>query len=168
MSAIARSLGMSHANVYRHFKSRDALLIAVAETWMAHTRAACEQAYQPKASTADNLAALVFTIRSELLKRADNIAALDLFHFALDQMPQAAKAHHQHRKALISKIIGGAEHATTVLDALRGFIDPDLLLATQAADTDERVKQLCSLLAKQLQSERLQEMGGRLRPPILY
>src|SRR5437660_963924 len=32
---VARSLGMSHANVYRHFASKTALQEAVAERWLA-------------------------------------------------------------------------------------------------------------------------------------
>lgn len=152
VSAVARAMGMSHANVYRHFKSRDDLLIAVAEKWMAETRAACEASYDPKASIADNLAALVLAIRAELFRRADNIAALDLYHFALRNMPDAAIAHHKHRAALVTKIIGRPDQTMTLLDALRGFTSPDMLLATQTGDTAERIKQLCTLLAKQLQN----------------
>lgn len=148
VSAVARALGMSHANVYRHFKSRDDLLIAVAETWMAETRAACEAAYDPEAPIADNLTALVMAIRAELFRRADNVAALDLYHFALKTMPDAAIAHHKHRAALVTRIIGDPGHTIPVLDALRGFTDPDLLLATQADNTAERVRGLCTLLAK--------------------
>lgn len=152
VSAVARSLGMSHANVYRHFKSRDDLLIAVAETWMAETRKACEQAYDPVLSVAENLAALVLTIRAQLFRRADNIAALDLYHFAVANMPEAAVAHHKHRAALVSKIIGRPEYTIAVLDALQAFTDPNLFLATQSDGTNERVKNLCALLAKHFQS----------------
>lgn len=152
VSAVARALGMSHANVYRHFKSRDALLIAVAETWMAETRAACEAAYDPARSVADNLAALVLTIRAELFRRADNIAALDLYHFAVANIPNAAIAHHKHRAALVVKIIGQPEHAMAVLDALRAFTAPELLVSTQAEDTSDRVYSLCALLALQFES----------------
>lgn len=49
VSAVARVLRMSHANVYRHFKSRDDLLIAVAESWMSGTRGACEKTHDPNA-----------------------------------------------------------------------------------------------------------------------
>lgn len=150
VSAVARALGMSHANVYRHFKSRDDLLIAVAETWMAETRAACEDAYDADALIADNLAALVLAIRAELFRRADNIAALELYHFALGNMPEAATAHHRHRAHLVARIIGTPEHTMPILDALRAFTDPDLLLATEAEDTSDRVKQLCKLLAQTL------------------
>lgn len=150
VSAVARALGMSHANVYRHFKSRDDLLIAVAEIWMAETRAACEAAYDPQAPIADNLAALVLAIRAELFRRADSVAALDLYHFALKTMPDAAIAHHKHRAALVTRIIGRPDQTIPVLDALRGFTDPDLLLATQAEDTVERVNRLCTFLAKRL------------------
>jgi AcrR family transcriptional regulator len=150
VSAVARALGMSHANVYRHFKSKDDLLTAVAETWMAETRAACENAYDANACIADNLAALVLAIRAELFRRADNIAALDLYHFALGNMPDAAIAHHRHRAQLVARIIGKPEHTMPILDALRAFTNPDLLLVTEAEDTSDRVKQLCKLLAQSL------------------
>jgi len=152
VSAVARSLGMSHANVYRHFKSRDALLIAVAETWMAETRTACEQVYNPALSVVENLAALVLAIRAQLFRRADNIAALDLYHFAVANMAEAAIAHHKHRAGLVAKITGRPEHTIAVLDALRAFTDPDLLVSTEAKNTKERVGSLCALLALQFES----------------
>lgn len=146
VSAVARVLGMSHANVYRHFKSRDDLLIAVAETWMSETRAASEQAYDPEATVADNLLSLVLAIRAELFRRADNAAALDLYHFALEHMPGSAGAHHKHRASLVAKIIGSPEFTAPVLNALRGFTDPTLLVATESEDTARQISDLCGLL----------------------
>ena len=151
VSAVARVLGMSHANVYRHFKSRDDLLIAVAETWMSETRAACEKAYDSNATVADNLEALVCAIRTELLRRADNMAALELYHFALEHMPDSALAHHKHRASLVAKIIGASKPAAPVLNALRGFTDPVLLLATESEDITNQIGDLCRLLETGLQ-----------------
>lgn len=150
VSAVARALGMSHANVYRHFKSRDALLIAVAETWMRETRAACEASYDSDASIGENLERLVLAIRAQLFRRAKNVAALDLYHFALREMPQAAMAHHAHRAGLVTQITGRADCTISILDALRGFTDPDLLLATEGEDTRDRVRALCKLLETNL------------------
>ncbi len=146
VSAVARALGMSHANVYRHFKSRDDLLMAVAETWMSETRTATEHAYDPDAAVAENLTSLVLAIRKELFRRADNVAALDLYHFALEHMPVSAAAHHRHREALVVKIIPAPEYAGIVLNALRVFTDPMLLLATESEETTNHVSDLCRLL----------------------
>ena len=117
---------------------------------MAETRVACEKAYDPSASVSENLVSLVLAIRAELFRRADNVAALDLYHFALKNMPAAAVSHHRHRAALVERIIGASEQTIPVLDALRGFTDPDLLLATEAQDTEYRVGALCVLLAAKL------------------
>ena len=151
VSAVARMLEMSHANVYRHFKSRNDLLIAVAETWMSETRTACEKTYDPNASVADNLEALVFAIRTELLRRADNVAALELYHFALEHMPDSALEHHKHRASLVAKIIGASEPTVPVLNALRAFTDPVLLLATESEDITNQISDLCRLLETGLQ-----------------
>lgn len=146
VSAVARMLGMSHANVYRHFKSRDELLIAVAKMWMSETRAACEKAYDASASVAENLETLVTAIRAELLRRADNVAALELYHFALEHMPESAAAHHKHRASLVAKIVGASERAAPVLNALRVFTEPMLIKATETEGITNQISDLCRLL----------------------
>ena len=151
VSAVARTLGMSHANVYRHFKTKDALLMAVAETWMQETRDACEDAFDRHAAIDQNLANLVLAIRKELFRRAKNVAALDLYHFALKHMPDAAVEHHKHRAGLVDRITQSPRHTPVLLDALRSYIDPNLLLATESPDTIDRINKLCAFLERSLQ-----------------
>lgn len=139
---------MSHGNVYRHFRSKEELFSAVAHRWMSGMRSACEGAVDQTAPVAQNLTGLVLTIRQELLKRADNAAALDIYHFAQDHMREAAMSHHAHRAALVQRIVGDQRGAQEVLDALRGFTDPTLLLATEGPDTRSRVEALCAFLAE--------------------
>lgn len=153
VSSVARKLGMSHANVYRHFESRDALLEAVAQSWMTEMRAACEKAVSSQTTPDQKMTALVLAIRRQLFARARNAAALDLYDFVLRTMPGEAKAHHAHRFGLVSEIIGPTMDTTAVLDGLRCFIDPYLLHATEAPDTAERVKSLCNLLCQRLQDD---------------
>ncbi|MEM9206198.1 MAG: helix-turn-helix domain-containing protein [Pseudomonadota bacterium] len=148
VSAVARSLGMSHGNVYRHFASRDDLLVAVAETWMRETRQASEGSIDKTATPAQNLESLVMAIRAELLRRANNVAALDLYHYALEKMSDAAHAHHRHRADLVSEITGDPDRTPQILDALRAFTDPTLLLATESPDTRLRVRAVCELICK--------------------
>ncbi|MEM8837583.1 MAG: helix-turn-helix domain-containing protein [Pseudomonadota bacterium] len=153
VSAVARSLDMSHANVYRHFKSRGDLLVAVAETWMAETRKASEDAIDLNRTEEDNLVALVLAIRAEMFRRSNNMAALDLYHFALREMPQQAIHHHKHRAQLITQITGAPDKTPAVLDALRAFTDPNLILATEGPDTSARIREVCRLLCAALSSK---------------
>ncbi|MEL6315515.1 MAG: hypothetical protein AAFQ60_15890 [Pseudomonadota bacterium] len=92
----------------------------------------------------------LFWRSAQSFRRAENIAALELYHFALGQMPDAAIAHHKHRAALVSRIIGGQKFTVSVLDALRGFTDPNLLLATEGPDTRQRIENLCLLIEESL------------------
>ena len=148
VSAVARKLGMSHANVYRHFSSRDALLKAAAKGWMKEMRDACQAAVGAKTVNAEKLSALVIAIRDQLTKRAVNPAALDLYDFALREMEQDVKYHHAHRAGIVSDIVGPDTDTTAVLDALRGFTDPHLLFATDVIAAPERIRKLCDLLCR--------------------
>lgn len=148
VSGVARALGMSHGNVYRHFRSKDDLFAAVAGRWMSEMRTACESSFDPNASEIENLAALILTIRGELFRRVGNAAALDIYHFALERLPEEVQAHHAHRAMLVKRIIGTENGVPEVLDAMRGFTDPVLLIATQGPDTEARVKALCAFILK--------------------
>ena len=148
VSAVARALGMSHANVYRHFSSRDAVLKAVADSWMRDMQTACEEAVQACETQPEKLAALVFAIRSQLKERSLNPVALDLYKFAREEMPEQARAHHAHRGALVTAILGRDEHTSVVLDALRGFTDPFLLSETSDTSTEQRVRDLTEFLCR--------------------
>lgn len=148
VSAVARKLGMSHANVYRHFSSRDALLKAVANRWMQEMREACEAGVDAEMVKSEKLFAFVIAIRDQLTKRAVNPTALDLYDFALQEMTEDARAHHAHRTKIVSDIVGPDIDTTAVLDALRGFTDPHLLLPTSAIATPQRIRKLCDLLCR--------------------
>jgi len=148
VSAVAREMGMSHANIYKHFRSKDDLIAAVALSWMGEMQNACETAVDCEDSPAERLAQLVLTIRSQMLKRAKNIGALDLYQFAREKLPEAAAAHHRHRLNLVTRLTGDPEVSLAVLDGLRGFTDPHLLVETEERGVDARIQRLTSLLAR--------------------
>ncbi|MEL7538183.1 MAG: TetR/AcrR family transcriptional regulator [Pseudomonadota bacterium] len=161
ISKIARELGMSHGNVYRHFSSKDELAAEIAMRWMGETRDACQSAVDIDAPAAERLRALVMTIRKQILSRANNPDAFAIYRFVLEHRPAEALAHHQHRRNLIVRILEDANFSTDqslaaeaerFLDALRFFIDPFAMVAYRNVDMTARIEQVVDLLAGYIQS----------------
>jgi len=160
VSQIARTLTMSHGNIYRHFPSKDAIAAEIASQWMAAMREACEQAIQTPLTVRSKLLALVMAIRKELFKRADVPDALSIFNFVLEHKPEAAVAHHLHRRDLVVGIMTGAgwpsgpateREAQTILDALRFYTDPHAVSAYWQADVSDQIERVVGLLTENIE-----------------
>lgn len=156
VSKVAKALGMSHSNVYRHFASKEALMAEIATVWMADMQAACEAAILRGTTTRERLSALVRAIRAELFKRAEDLGALAIFRFVLDHRPDAAIAHHTHRRKLVVQVLKSAgwsdgpeadEAALTILDAFRFFTDPHAISAYKDMDFGDNVERMAAFLA---------------------
>lgn len=157
VSAVARSLGMSHANVYRHFKSKSELLAAVAIKWMGEMRSACEDMSHDTGCAADRLTDFVVRIRAELMRRERNHSALALYRYALHEMPSEAQAHHAHRSNLIARIVGSTEAVPAIVDALRVFTDPQVLAQDPSRIPKERIRAVCVLLCAGIEANQTKE-----------
>jgi AcrR family transcriptional regulator len=74
---VARALDMSHANVYRHFASKQALQDAVAEDWLKRVSAPLQTITAEKGSASDRLERWMFTLAKT--KRAKVLDDPELF-----------------------------------------------------------------------------------------
>ena len=159
ISGLARDLDMSHANVYRHFRSREDLVLAIADHWMREMRIACEASIQASGTPAHRLTQLILTIRNQITLRAENPNAAEIYSFVREKCPDRAIAHHAHRKKLIVEILkhgvsadsaSAQKGADIVIAAIEGFVNPFLIAAMADKDLKLTIKQLCRVLVKGL------------------
>jgi AcrR family transcriptional regulator len=91
---VARSLGMSHANVYRHFASKTALQEAVAERWLARISEPLARIAAGTGSAEEKLSAWVSAlIRAKRRKVLDDPELFATYH-ALAESSRAVVDRH--------------------------------------------------------------------------
>lgn len=141
--AIARKVGVSHAAVFRHFPTRDALVAAAIE-WAA--KALIERLDQAKRSEKSALAALeaMFLAHADFaathpgvprilvseLQRAGNRAAKQAVQSLFFQYACRISALVEHGKAKgeITPKVDGAQTAVLVLGSIQGLVLQSLML----------------------------------------
>ncbi len=138
---VARALGMSHANVYRHFASKQALRAAVGEAWLqricAPLDAIASSDAPPARRLSDWLHALAALKRRKVLEEPEMFAAL---HRVVTDSPEVLASHLAWLRAQVAAILAAgqrdgslpgvtdpAEAAAAVLDASTRFHHPELV-----------------------------------------
>ena len=149
---VARALGMSHANVYRHFSSKADLRDAVVERWLhrvSEPLAAIAAEAGPAAERLDRwLWALIHIKRRKVL---DDPAMSRTYHGIASEAREAVEAHVAELRGQIAGIIADgmtagafhvtdpAEAAAAVLSATGPFHHPLFLMArAQGEPFDEQ------------------------------
>jgi AcrR family transcriptional regulator len=146
VSGIAGRLGMSHANLYRHFADKTALIDAV----LAQSLRAIEARLLEIADGPDPADDKLERFLSTLTRAYDELLVQDVAIFRLLAEPVSdAQEPERHRKRVVSLIgriieegiithlIAGqdARRATTLLlDLVHRFVDPSTLLGGQVLD----------------------------------
>ncbi len=147
---VARALGMSHANVYRHFPSKAALRAAVASRWLEAIAAPLEAiAAAPRPAPErlrDWILALAAAKRRKVSQDPEMFAA---YHALAEEQAEAVAAHLAHLRAQVARILadGVAEGAfrltdpqaaaAAVLDATLRFHHPEHVRAEPDAEAAE-------------------------------
>jgi AcrR family transcriptional regulator len=150
---VARALGMSHANVYRHFESKAALLDALVERWLTAV-------YRPLAAIAERQGPAderleAWFLKLIALKRRKVLDEPELFatyHAAALATRGVIETHiARHRTDLVRIIRAGIENgelavsdpdaaAAALLDATKLFVDPHHIAATKGRSSDKDVE----------------------------
>ena len=154
ISGLARALGMSHANIYRHFRSRDDLILQIADEWMREMRTRCERAASAEGSAEDRLTRLVEAVRNQVLERAKHPEAMTIHEFVLRQRPEDVRKHYAHRRDLVAEIIAGGRNvsatvradADALIDALQAFTNPRLIYASDDHSVEKRIRRVVQIL----------------------
>lgn len=104
---IARALGMSHGNIYRHYPSKQALIDAVALRWLhAVLRPLEEITLNTKLSASERLSQWFDTLRE--MKRRKVLDDPELFrvhHHIVGQSPLIVEEHVASMRAQVARII---------------------------------------------------------------
>ena len=158
---VARALGMSHANIYRHFASKAALQDAVAERWLhavSDPLAALAAAPGPAGERFEQwVLALAAAKRRKVLEDPEIFAT---YHALVESARGVVEAHVATLRGQLAAIIGSGvaagEFAPTdpdaaagaVLDATARFHHPHLVResAGRAQDEDQAARQVVALL----------------------
>ncbi|MEI9915550.1 MAG: TetR family transcriptional regulator [Methylovirgula sp.] len=137
ITEIADAASMSHANVYRYFRSKTALLEAVTTAWLAPLEAGLRVIADAPDPVYDKLERLLFAIhRGYNDKLAADPKIFDLFYRATEMHSDIARRHQQRIAQALHRILeeGSASGAYViedqaaaihfVLDAMYRFLSP--------------------------------------------
>jgi AcrR family transcriptional regulator len=157
---VARALGMSHANVYRHFASKAALHDAVAERWLHQTSAPLQGILTAPEPAADRLQRWILTLvamkRRKVLDDPEMFATYQIVAAAAREVVDAHRA--TLRGQLVSIIESGiasgefaptdaAEAASAVFDATARFHHPHHVREAAGRDPVEEQRALERVVA---------------------
>ena len=157
---IARSLGMSHGNIYRHFPSKQALLDAVAVRWLHKVSDPLDAIAGDRARpAAERLAAWFDTLReAKRHKVRDDPALFHVYHNTVMAMRDVVDGHVAALAGQVERIIADgqaagefargqepAELARAFQQATLAFHHPALVMQ-DPAPTDEDARAVLGLL----------------------
>ncbi len=163
---IARALEMSHANIYRFFPNKKALLQAVADRWLVFLMTPLDAiAADESRPAATRLAEWLEKIRSAKRRKLHDDPEIFRIHFnIITEMPDVLSAHLEHLRRQVEKIIvdgiaagefaAGMDTATAArafLQATEPFHHPALIMhgpAVTKADAEAVVGLLLDGLRK--------------------
>lgn len=150
---IARALGMSHGNIYRHFSSKQALINAVAQRWIQAVVDPLEAIASNRSRTASKRLEAWFDTLREIKRRKvlDDPELFRVHHQIVSQIPEVIAEHVATLVRQLEMIIADgiktgefsrrlepAVAAKAFLQATTPFHHPSLLLQNPPADADAR------------------------------
>ena len=157
---VARALGMSHANIYRHFPSKKALLDAVAARWL-HAVAAPLEAVAADATrpAGERLAAWFHTLRAaKRAKVRDDPELFRVYHAIAESAREVVGAHVAALLGQLGRIVAdgvaagefragldASAAARAFMQATAAFHHP-ALVAQEPAPTEADARALLVLL----------------------
>jgi AcrR family transcriptional regulator len=137
LTEVARSLGVSHAALYRHFPSKAALLDALVEEAMADEEAMAAAYVVAEGPAGPRLEAMVLDLHRRKMARFVRDPALhDLYRRVVAERPEAVAGYAARMTALVARLLEQgvqrgefavgdiAEAAGVVRDAVTAFIHP--------------------------------------------
>ncbi|MEL6346329.1 MAG: TetR/AcrR family transcriptional regulator [Myxococcota bacterium] len=164
ITAIARQLGMSHANIYRYFENRQALVEAVAAKHLRRSLQVVRDVVEGPGSVAERLeGCFVAMAQHKLSQVADGshqVAAM-----VLEAAPPLAAQHFQQQHAQIVRLLaegvadGGLRTldpdavAATVIDAATAIYHPGLVARSDPSTLLARARALARLLLQGLEQK---------------
>jgi AcrR family transcriptional regulator len=168
---IAQETGMTHANVYRYFPSKDALLEEVTASWLRPLEARLREAADGADPAYDKLERMLLAIHRVYRQKLETDPALfDLLIQALDEAKGSVRKHRARVQSEIQRVVeeGIASGAfamadrrralSLIFDAAHRFIHPlALRLDAEAAGAaiEDRFERIIALVLRALRAGRV-------------
>ena len=128
---IARTLGMSHANVYRYFSNRNEILDALIDDWMAKVQAFAEGiAKRPESASVRIEAVLLEFHRRRRQKLIEDPEVYQTAQRVVELRPQALARHREAIQSVFAQLVGWLREVNVVeateilMDATVLFVHP--------------------------------------------
>jgi AcrR family transcriptional regulator len=156
---VARSLGMSHANVYRYFRSKTALLDAIVDEWLATVEAVLEPIVRQPISAGERIESVVLVIyRRRRQKFQADAEVYETFRRIIASRPDAVarrvrKISDVFRQLVAEGVASGefsaidpSVAADALDDATAVFLHPLMISALMSETTEARLKNVVAFV----------------------
>jgi len=179
---IARSLNMSHANVYRFFKTKSDILDAIIDEWLTKIEQFVEEIAQRPNSAAARIEAIVLELhRKRKQKLRQDAEVFETYRHIVEIRPDAAARRREKILRVFQRLIEeGVESgefagvdslkaATVLKDATCLFLHPLLIPTTLNEETDARAKDVVRFILAGFSTTGLRRPTSpvkRLRPGV--
>ena len=150
---IARSLDMSHANVYRFFKTKSDILDAIIDEWLTKIEQFVEEIAERPNSAAARIEAIVLELhRKRKQKLRQDAEVFQTYRHIVEIRPDAAARRREKILRVFQRLIeegiesgefagvDSLKAATVLKDATCLFLHPLLIPTTLNEETDARAK----------------------------
>jgi AcrR family transcriptional regulator len=165
VSEIARACGMSHANVYRFFKDKAAVIDAVTEQWLSGVEQALQTIAQQPTTATDRLTAYVLELhRIKRAKLLDDRELFEAFSAILLKDRIVVEHHLQRLHSILKQILADGVQlqefqiadldraAGAIQDATLKFHHPLMIAEAINQATEEQASTVIQLLLVALKS----------------
>jgi AcrR family transcriptional regulator len=163
---VAKSLGMSHANVYRFFQSKAEILNAIVDEWLAKVESLLEPIACENAPAAERIETLVIEIyRRRRQKLEADSEVYETFRKIIASRPDAVakrirRIDEVFRQLVAQGVESGefrevdpAEAATALDDATAIFLHPLMTSSFMSETTEARVRNVVRVMLAGLGAE---------------
>ncbi len=179
---IARSLDMSHANVYRFFKTKSDILDAIIDEWLTKIEQFIEEIAQRPVTAAARIEAIVLELhRKRKQKLRQDAEVFEAYRHIVEIRPDAAARRREKILRVFQRLIeegiesgefagiDSLKAATVLKDATCLFLHPLLIPTTLNEETDARAKDVVRFILAGFSTAnpgRPSSASKRLRPRL--
>ena len=173
---IARSLNMSHANVYRFFKTKSDILDAIIDEWLTKIEQFVEEIAQRPISAAARIEAIVLELhRKRKQKLRQDAEVFEAYRHIVEIRPDAAARRREKILRVFQRLIeegiesgefAGVDSfkaATVLKDATSLFLHPLLIPTTLNEETDARAKDVVRFILAGFSTAKLRRSSASSR-----
>lgn len=150
---IARTLEMSHANVYRFFKNKSEILDAITDEWLLKVEQFVEEIAHRPISATERIEAVVLELhRKRKQKFLEDAEVFETFRRVVELRPDVISLRREKIRSVFKRLIeegitsgeflpvDASEAATVLKDATSLFLNPLMIPTAINEETDSRAK----------------------------